>query len=132
MISRNHGFTLVETMLAVAISAVLLLTLVALLPMGLDSAREGRRQSVVTGILDHLRHQNLPQSTSGEFRFDSDGLPRPQHDPRITFTARVNPVDPVPLPGNAGASLRRLHITLLDERGKPLLTTHLVLAPPPP
>jgi uncharacterized protein (TIGR02598 family) len=125
-----HAFTLVETLLAMAVSATLLLTVVSLLPAGLDASREGRNQAAETAIMQHLRHLGSRQDIRGDFCFDADGLPLPERDAQTACTARVLALEPLPLPGESAAVLRRLRITLLAALGRTRREITLTLAPP--
>lgn len=121
----RHAFSLVETVLALAVVAVSLLTLVGLMPGGLEDLRRSGAsqaeariiQSVMSGY--QMNSWGSPGSSMAlpdkDFYFDMRGMPvtRNHRDHAITARAVVDAVNPT-LAGDATPSphLRRLRIRI--------------------
>ena len=115
MMQRRSAFSLVESLLAISIAATALLTLLALLPAGLDASREAARCSAEARILACLRQQCAAAALTGDFYFDSLGRPLSSRTADAAFAVRVAPAVAVPLPGDAISTLRSFRITLSDR-----------------
>ena len=115
MSQRRHAFTLIESLLAISIAATVLLTLLALLPAGLDATREAAHRSAETRIFSHLRQRCAVAAISGDFYFDALGRPLPGLTADAAFAVRVAPAAAVALPGDAATTLRSISLTLSDR-----------------
>lgn len=111
----HSAFTLVESLLAVSIAATVLLTLLALLPAGLDASREAAHRSTEVRILTRLRQQCEVAALSGDFYFDAMGRPLAGRNADAAFAVRVAPGAGVALPGETTATMRSVRMTLSDR-----------------
>ena len=125
---RSAGFSLVETVIAVGITATVIVTLLALLPIGLDTLRsasmrtsEARiKQAVVSNYKmtdwDEVEQQ-AGEGSGRDFFFDERGAPVPSSSENILFGARVWVEDRVTLAGDATENeyLRNLRIYITDR-----------------
>ena len=115
MTQRRNAFTLIESLLAVSMAATALLTLLALLPAGLDASREAARCTVEARILARLRQQSAEAAVSGEFYFDALGRQLPSRTADAAFAVRVASAAGVVLPGDTTATLRGISFSLSDR-----------------
>ena len=124
----QSAFSLVETVIAVGITATVIMTLLALLPIGLDKLRSASlttseaqiRQTVVSNykMLDWDEVED--QATSGigrDFYFDEQGAPVPQSDENMLYGARVWVGENIKLSGDVleNEFLRQLTIHITDR-----------------
>ena len=127
-IGRRGGFSLIETVLATAITASVILGLLALLPLGLDTLRvasvrtsEARiRQAVVSNykMLDWDEIENQANGGAGrDFFFDERGTEVAASDENRIFGARVWVGDLLTLSGDVTENgfLRKLEIRIADH-----------------
>jgi uncharacterized protein (TIGR02598 family) len=115
MMQRRNAFTLVESLLAISIASTVLLTLLALLPAGLDASREAARCTAEARILDRLRQQCAAAALAGDFYFDALGRPLSSRSADAALAVRVAPAVAVALPGDGTTILRSIRITLSDR-----------------
>lgn len=103
--SPNHsGFSLVEVTLAVAIAALALITLLGLLPQGLEMSRKTSQLTNNSNILEQIirdlenaQYSTLPVAKVSRF-FNDQGSEVLRGDPNITFVAEIDPEQPAFLP----------------------------------
>ena len=101
LISRtiNKGFTLVETVLALGIVATVMVTLMALLPTGMDIMKEAGTNTVGARIANQLvseiqlsDYEKIQQWNGKEYYFDDMGTELTKNDQesknRRIYTAR--------------------------------------------
>ena len=114
---RTHrpAFTLIESLLAISIAATVLLTLLALLPAGLDATREAAQRSATSRICARLRQQAAVSTLSGDFYFDALGRPLTSRTDEAVFAARVLPAATVPMPGDSSTTLRNISILISTQ-----------------
>jgi uncharacterized protein (TIGR02598 family) len=124
----GRGFSLVETVVALGIASSCLLTLVALIPSGLDQVRQGERETATARVLQFVNTEYqmrpwadvLEQELGGggeEFYFDHQGTQVSLNDKLAVYGVRVQ-VFPAPLlPGaaNPNPSLRSLHLSVSEK-----------------
>jgi uncharacterized protein (TIGR02598 family) len=130
---RHHhtatGFSLVEAMLAVSVTATIILVLVGLIPPSLDQmveaatvTAEARIVQTVTGDYQMRPWQDILQQQQEQrgrdLCFDSQGIMVEANSPERLFTARTFVQDAAPLPGATEMNdrLRQL-LVLVTERG---------------
>ena len=96
--SPNHsGFSLVEVTLAVAIAALALITLLGLLPQGLEMSRKTSQLTNNSNILEQIirdlentQYSTLPAAKVRRY-FNDQGSEVQQGDENITFVAEIDP-----------------------------------------
>ena len=115
MMQRRNAFTLVESLLAISIAATVLLTLLALLPAGLDASRAAARCTAEACILARLRQQCAAAALTGDFYFDALGRPLTSRTADAAIAVRVAPATVVALPGDATPIMRSIRIALSDR-----------------
>ncbi len=115
MIQRRTAFTLIESLLAISIAATGLLTLLALLPAGLDASRDAAQRTVQTRILAHVREQCGVAALAGDFYFDVMGRPLTSRTADAAFAVRVAAAAAVALPGDTSGTLRSIRVALSDR-----------------
>jgi uncharacterized protein (TIGR02598 family) len=115
MTQRRAAFTLIESLLAISIAATVLLTLLALLPAGLDASREAVRCTAQARILARLRQQCVSAAPTGDFYFDALGRPLTSRTADAAFAVRVAPAAAGALPGDATPTMRSIRIILSDR-----------------
>lgn len=116
---RKNGFSLPEVTIAVGITSLGILTLLGLIPQGLDMARDGSRSLSEIRIVQQIvgeaqlsdwakyMEENGPAAPSRVNRcFDDQGveIPRgsPDMDMRLAYVARLEVQDgDVPMPGDS-------------------------------
>ncbi len=127
---KNAAFTLAEVLFTMVITAFAILTLVAVLPQGLESLNVAGRRAAEARIVSHIAAmaqarswEALTNSSVQESRllFDMSGNPLPQNAPagNSIFQARVRVLSAEPLPNESTASpfLRRLQIRIVHSPG---------------
>lgn len=107
----NKGFTLVETVLALGIVATVMVTLMALLPTGMDIMKEAGTNTVGARIANQLvseiqlsDYEKIQQWNGKEYYFDDMGTELTKNDQesknRRIYTARIEVDEKSPeLPG---------------------------------
>jgi uncharacterized protein (TIGR02598 family) len=105
------GFSLVEVTLAVAIAALALITLLGLLPQGLEMSR---KTSLITNYsniveqiardLDNARFTMLPTSQQRKY-FNDQGTELQADSEEIVFVAEIDPRQPATLPRSEATQL---------------------------
>ncbi len=132
---RADGFTLVETVLAVGITALVVVTMVSLMPFGLETLREASGRAADARVLQalHGRYEMQDwasveaQEAAGatrDFYFDDKGVAVEEADPTHLYTARVSIGPPPLVPGDGleNPYLRRMIVVISDrppESGDP-------------
>ena len=124
----RSAFSLVETVIAVGITATVIMTLLALLPIGLDKLRSASlttseaqiRQSIVSNykMLDWDEVEDQAASGAGrDFYFDERGASVLQSDENMLYGARVWVGDNIKLSGDVleNEFLRKLTIHITDR-----------------
>ena len=117
-----------ETVIAVGITATVIMTMLALLPIGLGKLRSASlttseaqiRQTIVSNykMLDWDEVEEQATNGSGkDFYFDDRGAPVPQSDENMLYGARVWVGDNVHLSGDVleNEFLRQLTIRITDR-----------------
>ena len=124
----HSGFSLVETVIAVGITATVIMTLLALLPIGLEKLRSASlttseaqiRQTIVSNYKmldwDEVEKQAVDGSEK-DFYFDEQGAPVPQSDENMLYGARVWVGENITLSGDVlkNEYLRQLKIHITDR-----------------
>lgn len=102
--SAHSGFSLVEVTLSVAIAALALITLLGLLPQGLEMSRKTSELTNNSHILEQIirdlenaQYSTLPVTKVRRY-FNDQGSEVQQGDPDITFVAEIDPEQPAFLP----------------------------------
>ena len=109
------GFSLIECVLALAVTAMVLVAVLGLVPAGLDATHVAAQRTAEARILECLRTENALQTTPGDFYFDALGSPSLAGSPDAVFAARVESIAGVTLPGDSDPSMRRLRISISDR-----------------
>ena len=122
VIRSRRGFSLVETVLAMAVMSLAVTVLLGLLPHGLEmsrkagiSAGEARVTTEILGELSQVDWAALEGYDGDKFYFDDQGVRLDAGDgPQIAYVVRVRLPVPLMLPGAAVASgdLRRVVIEI--------------------
>jgi len=101
---NRSGFSLVEVTLAVAIAALALITLLGLLPQGLEMSRKTSQLTNNSNILEQIirdlenaQYSTLPAAKVRRY-FNDQGSEVQQGDDNITFVAEIDPEQPAFLP----------------------------------
>jgi uncharacterized protein (TIGR02598 family) len=124
--ARLSAFSLAEVLLAMAITSFALLTLLAVLPEGLNSLQDAQKQAAEARIVQQLttQFQALPWSQldqalslgGSEVLFDADGnrLMKGADNSRAFFRVRLSLVAGFPMPNETVASpyFRRLKMEI--------------------
>lgn len=126
MTSRNHGFSLAESLIAISIVSFTLLTIIGLMPAGLDNLKKAEdraaRARIVSSIVAELEAKDWSVLTaSGEnysrtLHYDRNGVSTDKELEQI-YAARYRLRQAEELPGAAGPSdfLRRLEVNVSDR-----------------
>jgi uncharacterized protein (TIGR02598 family) len=122
------GFSLVEAMLAVSVTATIILVLVGLIPSSLDQMADAAKVTAEARIVQAVRadYQMRPwqdiltqqQEQRGlDMCFDSQGIMVEAKSPERFFTARTFVRNAAPLPGATEANdrLRQLLVLVTDH-----------------
>jgi uncharacterized protein (TIGR02598 family) len=98
------GFSLVEVTLAVAIAALAVITLLGLLPQGLEMSRKTAIITSNSNILEQIirdlenaRFATLPAEVQRKY-FNDQGAELEQDSKEIVFVVEIDPVEPATLP----------------------------------
>jgi len=121
------AFTLVEVTLALLIMSFAIITLMGLLPTGLDTFREAQETTIQAETFQNIFNevQQTPFSQLSDSKvgskqtwyFDESGRSTAKQDSNRFYTATVNLSDATTLPGSTASShLKTLTITLLTQR----------------
>lgn len=100
----HSGFSLVEVTLSVAIAALALITLLGLLPQGLEMSRKTSELTNNSNIIEQIirdlenaQYTTLPVTKVRRY-FNDQGSEVQQGDDNITFVAEIDPEQPAALP----------------------------------
>ncbi|MEI9998946.1 MAG: Verru_Chthon cassette protein B [Verrucomicrobiota bacterium] len=92
--SRPTAFSLIEVVLAIGVTSFALLSMVALLPIGLKTSREAADDMTQAQIVQYARNQlelttfsDLAVWTTNPVYFDAQGLPTTANDPSQIYKA---------------------------------------------
>ena len=111
-----RAFSLIECVLALGIASSLLLTAVALLPVGMEATRAAEQSVTEAAIVDSLRAQFAEAEVTGAWKFfDQHGSTLGGGTADAAFVARVLAAPSAPLLDGAGPALRRLRIEISDR-----------------
>ena len=99
------GFSLIETTLALAVAGGTMMTLLALIPSGLEQMRIAARDTSTARVLQmlnaHYQVRSWSTVSAGDvFYFDNQGAQVPESDPYATFGAKVTVQPAFQLPGS--------------------------------
>jgi uncharacterized protein (TIGR02598 family) len=118
---RILGFTLVEVVLALGLCSFALLSLMALMPVSLDSARHALEISrvakafqKVTSELTQSKFANVAAMSTSTYQFDYDGN-KPASDADIYYTVLAT-VAASPVPNQSSTSLVRVTLEAQTRR----------------
>lgn len=107
----NAGFSLVEVALAVAIAALAIITLLGLLPQGLEMARKTSQITTSSSILEqvirnyeNMQWTDLPTATTLKY-FTDQGLEVDSSSNEISYVVQIDPQQSAYLPSTASAEL---------------------------
>lgn len=99
-----QGFSLVEVTLAVAIAALAIITLLGLLPQGLEMSRKTAVITTTSNILEQVardlenaRFTLLPAAKQTKY-FNDEGTEVKADSQRIVYVVQIDPQDPATLP----------------------------------
>jgi len=108
------AFSLVEVVLAIGVASFTLLSMVALLPMGLKTAHEAAEATTQSQIIQYCRNQleltsftNLSSWSTATDYFDNQGLPTTSTDPEGIYTVTFH-IGNINLSTNSSASVSYL------------------------
>lgn len=122
----SSGFSLVEVTLAVAIAALAIITLLGLLPQGLEMSRKTtlitNYSNIVEQIardLDNARFSMLPTSQQRKY-FNDQGSELKADSDEIVFVAEIDPRQPATLPKSEASQpyLRRFIIKVTNSSNR--------------
>ena len=120
------GFSLMEVTIALAIVAIACIPLIGMLPAGLKTMRDGRREVIEAEITRLLTNElsmsswketnNLEDFENHDRYFDVDGVPL-DDERRAAFTARIVVGEGTTLPGapEPNAFLKQVEIRVTDK-----------------
>jgi uncharacterized protein (TIGR02598 family) len=120
------GFSLVEVTLAVAIAALAIITLLGLLPQGLEMSRKTglitNYSNIIEQIardLDNARFTTLPTSQQRKY-FNDQGTELSADSEEIVFVAEIDPRQPATLPKSEANQpyLRRFIIKVTNSSNR--------------
>jgi uncharacterized protein (TIGR02598 family) len=142
------GFTLLETLLALAIVSSVVTASLGLIPLGLRTAHEAERGAAEARILQHVSaHASTPiaaafavsesgsDAESRTLHFSANGSPLAAnagdsaYTCTVDFRAKTGPA--ITLPGNPDRSLRTVTIEIKDQNSG-ILHSHTLVLPPSP
>jgi len=102
--NAQSGFSLVEVALSVAIAALAIITLLGLLPQGLDMSRKTGMLAFNSNIFDHIirdientKWSAMPVGKNKKY-FNEQGVEVPSDSKQIVFVAEVDLQQQAPLP----------------------------------
>lgn len=117
------GFSLVEVTLAVAIASLALITLLGLLPQGLEMSRKSALLTSSSNILEQVardlenaRFNLLPVATTTKY-FNDQGTELKSGSDEIVYVVEIDPADPasLPLSGATQPYLKRFIIKIANS-----------------
>lgn len=122
--SCTSGFSLAETVIAVGITASVIVTLVGMIPLSLDTLRQAAiltaeariTQAIAADYRMREWSEVVQQQQEGgcrDFSFDGQGTRVKQGDASTIFTARVTVSDALPLPGMQQTNPRLKNVQIL-------------------
>lgn len=107
----SQGFSLVEVTLAVAIASLALITLLGLLPQGLEMSRKTALLTTSSNILEQVARdlENatfnlLPVAKTTKY-FNDQGTELKTGSKEIVYVVEIDPADPASLPQSATSQL---------------------------
>jgi|GEM_PF-1952383 len=103
---RIAGFSLIEVLLAVGITAILVTTVLGLLPSGLEDLRSSGQRMATARILEHVAHELQMR--------DFDSWAHAQTPLILSFD---NAGDPLPGTGTEADVIYRAQVTLVQAPG---------------
>ena len=109
-----HAYTLIECVLALGLVAMVLASLLALLPMGLSTMAGGGRRVAEARIMQHLQTRCRSGLSAGDLYFSREGSPL-ETGAEAAFIARLETEAGVFLPGDAEEGLRRIRVMISDQ-----------------
>lgn len=133
----NPGFTLIEIVLALGVFVVAFVSIMALLPAGLNNltvaGNTALRSQVVRSVTTELRQTpfsklNANATTSRTFHFTNEGLPAEKDTPEAVVTANVEKLE-FEVPLNDGALTRLARATLIIRQHGRELARSIVYLP---
>lgn len=127
--NRRAAFSLVETVLALGLSASVLTAAMALLPLGLQTTSRAERRHAEEHIFRYVSDRCATASSSSKFWFSSNGSPLPAENPDAAFSATILSGPRIAVPGNPEPTMRPVTITLRDRSPGWQLTRTLLLPP---
>lgn len=102
---RSAGFTLVETVVALGLVAALMLTILGLLPGGLEAIRHASRPVTIAVVLDGLRARCLAGAPEGDYWCDRQGRIQAAPDGDTCFIIHVRPGNALAVPGDVDGTI---------------------------
>lgn len=123
---RRAGFSLVETVLALAVMGLAVSVLLGLLPHGLDMARkagvaagDARITSDILAELSQVKWTDLPQYDNDLFYFDDQGVRQDGTDGTTAYVARVQLPSTSSLPGSTVSMSDNLRRVVIQVAASP-------------
>ncbi len=126
---NRQAFTLIETVLAVAILATVLVSVIGLLPQALDSSRQANQRTAVSFILQDVQTRLTARQTMSAMRYDMRGSPCREHDPETAYHVTISPIITLPLPGETTGSIPTATLRVQATHGSWAESFTLSLAP---
>jgi uncharacterized protein (TIGR02598 family) len=111
----RHGFSLIETMLALGIMATLLTAMLGLLPAGLEATHKASQRAVERRILERLHLLSVQGDLEDEFHFDREGILVSANNEDRAWVAKIKAGVPAVLPGAEAPALRTWQVELCDQ-----------------
>jgi uncharacterized protein (TIGR02598 family) len=153
MSGREDGFSLIEVTLAMGIVATVLVSLLALLPYGMDQVREAKSTMVQSRIANEIvgelqvadwgkepNYKKMMENDGEIRRYDSEGTlmkdSKDQNKTNVVYKARIEiPNEPSHLPGQQGRRegryLRRVTVKVAYAPGDMEVDFQSKKVPPP-
>lgn len=127
---RNPAaFSLLETVLALAIVSTVLVAAMALIPLGLQAAHDAERRTAEWRILQNVRDLCDTSVPGGIIPFSRNGSPLPGRSADTGYTATIQPGAGISLPGNPDRLLRCVTVEIRDSSPSWRFARTLVLRP---
>lgn len=122
----SRGFSLIETTLALAVAGGTMMTLLALVPSGLEQMRVAARDTSTARVLQmlnaHYQVRSWASISSGDtFYYDNQGAQVKETDPYASFGAKVTLQPTFQLPGSpvTNPHIYGLRIVVTDRLQSP-------------
>lgn len=126
---RRQGFSLIETLVAVAIAAVSLTVLMTLLATGMGPTIDPNGNVAVARIVAEISHRGAVEVETNQWWYDNAGHPVTAKSRNVAYVATVSGGALVSLPGDAMVTIPALSVNIRSLRDAWEHHTNITLPP---